>query len=228
MFSPGQDFPSEIVPTNSSTSYPTAASSGTPSSASSHSLSTGAIAGVAIGGAAIVILGAALIYLCGRQRTLGELLRSQPRSGPPSYMPPYASSGHPSMASSTPDHPPNIPQSDFTAAPGQRYSAQGWLYEGSAAEMECRRSFSRSPLVEGMRERDLMIPSIYIAGTPGDMSPEPIQSPPIRRPVPESPLRLSPISTFGETMYIPLHMESYAAQPSKNTTSVAKPPKLQI
>jgi len=64
---------------------------------------------------------------------------------------------------------------------------------------------------------DVVIPSIYVDGSPGNMTPERAQSPPIQRPVPESPLRPSPISPLSETMYMPLNMDSYAAQTPSNT-----------
>jgi hypothetical protein len=145
--------------------------------------------------------------LCGRQRTMGELIHhNQPQSGPPSYIP-----GHLSM-SSAPNYPPKIPQFDFNGAAPRRYSEQPGFSDRSAAETESYRS--RSPPFEETRERDMMIPSIYVAGSPGNMSPERAQSPPInRRPVPESPLRPSPISPLAETMYVPLHMDTERTSP---------------
>lgn len=225
MFSPGEYFPSEIVPTTSSsvpsatsTSFSTATAApvatSTQSASSGHALTTGAIAGIAIGGAAVLVLGAALIYLCGRQRTMGELLQSQAKPVLPSYVPTNAS-----MSSSATGSPPKIPQFDFNAAAPRRYSAQtppppAGFFDRSAADSESYRS--RSPPFGEGREREFMIPSINIPRSPENMSPEGRQSPITRRPVPDSPLRPSPISPLGETMYMPLHMEPPPVQPPVN------------
>lgn len=50
-------------------------------------LSGGAIAGIAIGGFAVLVLAAALIYMCGRQKTIKEVLRQSqlPPLHPTSY-----------------------------------------------------------------------------------------------------------------------------------------------
>lgn len=153
MFSPGQYFPSEIVPTTSSTSPATtvtstaaASSTSTQAASSSHSLSTGAIAGIVIGGAAVALLGAVLIYLCGRQRTMGELLRSRPPSSPPASIP-----THRAVTSTTSTDPPKIPQLDFNAAARRRYSVNALF-----ADVESYRSQWRSPPMEETREREIL------------------------------------------------------------------------
>jgi len=46
-------------------------------------LSGGAIAGIAIGAAIALILGAAVVYMCGRQKTMGEILRNSQQ--PPAH-----------------------------------------------------------------------------------------------------------------------------------------------
>src|SRR6187402_2638133 len=94
-FSPGENFPAEVASTTSATSSSTASSTAsstssptatgavtTPTSSAAaaavtdkSTLSNGAIAGIAIGGAAVILLAAALLYLCGRQRTMGEMIR---------------------------------------------------------------------------------------------------------------------------------------------------------
>jgi hypothetical protein len=207
-FSPGETFPPEVDSSTSASSTPTAAptsssiaasptaSQSQTATSSSHPLSTGAIAGIAIGGAAVLLLGAALVYLCGRQRTLGELLRHhQTPAGPPSYNP-----GHLSI-SSTEAYPAKPPNFDYGGA------VPGW-YDRSAAETESYRS--RSPPVEEARERDMMIPS---NGNSGNLSPERTQSPPVKRPVPESPSRPTPISPLDEAMYVPLQTEGDRTSP---------------
>src|SRR5882672_8332363 len=87
-FSPGESFlPETLEPSFSrtttytgATAAPTVApattSSTTPApTAKSSSLPTGAIIGIAIGGCALLVLAAALIYMCGRQKTVQEILR---------------------------------------------------------------------------------------------------------------------------------------------------------
>lgn len=87
MISPGQSFPSEGASSTSASATATATSTSTStasatstavatSSSSGSKLSTGAIVGIAIGGAAVAILAAAVLYLCGRQKTISEILRS--------------------------------------------------------------------------------------------------------------------------------------------------------
>ncbi|KAI9650294.1 hypothetical protein NHQ30_000307 [Ciborinia camelliae] len=119
-FNPGENFPVEASsststtnPTSTSTPTQSSASPATilvtdpsPSSASPTKLSPGAIAGIAIGASALVLLASALLYLCGRQRTIKEIIHHNSRSpnmasqlhphhplGPnsQSYMPPSAS-----------------------------------------------------------------------------------------------------------------------------------------
>lgn len=202
-FSPGENFPVESksgapsstssTSTSTSTSSPTAASATiTPStsaaaSSSSHpALSTGAIAGIAIGGAAVLLLGAALIYLCGRQRTMGELLRhNQHPPPPPSYV---SGPGHMSMASSA-----AYPKSPHMEVDPHRYSAQGGFYNG---ENESYRS--RSPPIDERGE---------FQNLAGNASPVRAGSPMVRRPVPVSPGRpnqLSPVTLVDGPMYEPL------------------------
>lgn len=101
-FSPGESFlPETLEPTFSrtttytgATAAPTVApattSSTTPApTTKSSSLPTGAIIGIAIGGCALLVLAAALIYMCGRQKTVQEILRQSQLPAPAqnSYQP---------------------------------------------------------------------------------------------------------------------------------------------
>lgn len=103
-FSPLESFPVEAIPTRTTTATgaPTSASTSsassatttaavatTPTSSKSSSLGTGPIVGIAIGGFAVVVLAAALIYMCGRQKTVTEILNRQSMapSNHNSYMP---------------------------------------------------------------------------------------------------------------------------------------------
>jgi len=54
---------------------------------SKSSLSTGAIVGIVIAGIIVVLLAAALLYTCGRQKTLGEILRRSHTPAPNTYQP---------------------------------------------------------------------------------------------------------------------------------------------
>ncbi|KAF7958826.1 hypothetical protein EAE96_002358 [Botrytis aclada] len=96
-FSPGENFPVEAAASTSSSARPTSTSSSgdspstttsgstiivtdsSPSSSSSSKLSPGAIAGIAIGASALVLLASALLYLCGRQRTIKEIIHHNSR-----------------------------------------------------------------------------------------------------------------------------------------------------
>ena len=101
-FSPGQSFLPETLAPARTTTYtgataaPTAPPVTTTSSASlpkptapapskSSSLPTGAIIGIAIGGFALLVLAAALIYMCGRQKTVKELLRQSTHQHPSNH-----------------------------------------------------------------------------------------------------------------------------------------------
>jgi len=82
-FSPLEYFPVESVnPTRTATAIDytttptgTVAPQITVAASKSPPLSAGAIAGVAIGGFAVLVLAAALLYMCGRQKTVKEILR---------------------------------------------------------------------------------------------------------------------------------------------------------
>jgi hypothetical protein len=104
-FSPLESFPVEAYPSRTTTatgaptgantvsSSPAAATTTAPAavvpSSSKSGLGTGPIVGIAIGGVAVLILAGALIYMCGRQKTVTEILhrQSMPPSNHNSYMP---------------------------------------------------------------------------------------------------------------------------------------------
>ncbi|CZR50740.1 uncharacterized protein PAC_00614 [Phialocephala subalpina] len=239
MLSPGEYFPKETAPststtasststtassTSSSTSTPTSTLTSTPTPTaavdSSHPvLSGGAIAGVAIGGFAVLLIGAALIYLCGRQKTMGEIIRhSHYAPPPPSYLP---TPGHMSMASST-GYPPKVPNLDVDALGFRRFSeAQRSPYDRSAAETESYRS--RSPPLDDAREQ--MIPSLNVSGSPGGTSPARAESPLMRRPVPLSPGMgpLSPMTPTGDR-HRDEPVASEIPQPLRVNRASASPP----
>ena len=200
MFSPGQYFPSEIVPTPSPTSSASATSTSTQTSsstavpaASSKALSNGAIAGVAIGGSAVLLIAATLLYLCGRQRTMGELIKHN-QNPPVSYIP-----GHLSLSSNG-TFSPKISQSNVDSLTPGRYSGAGPLYTRSPAGTESYRS--QSPPID--ENSEFMIPPLNLAGSPRSVSP--LQSPLVGRPIADSPtypLSMSPVTPINETMYQP-------------------------
>ncbi|KAH7364289.1 hypothetical protein BKA65DRAFT_134025 [Rhexocercosporidium sp. MPI-PUGE-AT-0058] len=190
-FSPGENFPEEVASTKSAapsststnsspttatvTATPTTAAAAA-SSGSHPPLSTGAIAGIAIGGAAVLLLGAAIVYLCGRQRTMGELLRQTQNPPPPSYVP---NQNHMSMASSA-----AYGKSPHLEGEQQRFSSPaGGYYRGDDESYR-----SRSPVAEE---------SMEYSNLAGNASPNRTGSPLIRRPVPLSPGRqggLTPVT----------------------------------
>jgi hypothetical protein len=64
--------------TTSSSSTPSASSTAAPASMQNHSaLSTGAIVGIVVGGLVVALLVGVVFYMCGRQRTVNDLLRQQ-------------------------------------------------------------------------------------------------------------------------------------------------------
>ncbi|KAH8661694.1 hypothetical protein BGZ60DRAFT_566344 [Tricladium varicosporioides] len=155
--SPGEPIPAETrkitssssasVPTSTSTSTsasttPTAPSSVATPSPSLNSLSTGAIAGIVIGSAFAVFCACALVYLCGRQKTLGEIIQRQQNHT--SMTSPYYPGQGP-MGMMSPGYPPkNYVDSD------PRYSNQPTSYQQSEAGAESFRS--RSPPMDENRE----------------------------------------------------------------------------
>ncbi|CAG8959984.1 hypothetical protein HYFRA_00012701 [Hymenoscyphus fraxineus] len=109
--SPGETFPEEkaasstVLRTTTATgasTTPTSAPAATSSAPAvvpaehSHGLSTGAIVGIVIGGVAVLVLGAAVAWMCGRQRTVKEIMRQSQQ--PPSHNPNNHNSYQASMA----------------------------------------------------------------------------------------------------------------------------------
>ncbi|QSZ32646.1 hypothetical protein DSL72_002225 [Monilinia vaccinii-corymbosi] len=81
-FSPNQYFPAETYRTTTSAS-PTATSASNSVGTSSHkSFPPGAIAGIVIGAVALITLAGALLYMCGRHRTMKQILQHGPANGP--------------------------------------------------------------------------------------------------------------------------------------------------
>jgi hypothetical protein len=198
--SPGEGFPAEGGPT-STTSSPTSAPTSSPTRAtntptalasSQSPLSAGAIAGIAIGGAAVLLLGAALVYICGRQRTVKEILQTQTA---PSYQP---GAGHMSLASSA-GYLPKYPQVGIDPMGPRSYSSQGGMYEHpSGTETESYRS--RSPPID--ESRDSAMAHMNFTPSPGTTSPARVDSPLMRSPVrPRRPSQSNPISPMEETIY---------------------------
>ncbi|KAF8863311.1 hypothetical protein BDZ45DRAFT_798285 [Acephala macrosclerotiorum] len=236
MLSPGEYFPKETTPSTSTTASSTSSSTAsatstsstptsststsstpTPSPSSSPVLSGGAIAGIAIGGFAVLLIGAVLLYLCGRQKTMSEMLHHSHYAPPPlSYLP---TPGHLSMTSST-GYPPKEPNMEVDALGFRRFSEAQHDRSGSA-ETESHRS--RSPPLDEARER--MIPSLHLSGSPGATSPTRAHSPLMRRPVPVSPGMgpLSPATPSGDR-YRDEPVASEIPQPLRVNRASASPP----
>jgi len=185
-FSPGEYFPKEEGPTSRTTTATgatatptvqtvsatgpaatTTAAAPTPEHNHSSSLPTGAIVGIAIGGFAVVVLAGALIYMCGRQKTVKELIRqSQP---PPAHQAYPASPGMSEAQYSNMQKTPMI---------GTHYSGQSY---GPTPDHESYRTASpppageHQPMMGGMHPMHLNLhnnsnpPST--AGSPGFPSP---------------------------------------------------------
>ncbi|CZT45014.1 uncharacterized protein RSE6_05286 [Rhynchosporium secalis] len=169
-FGPGESFPvEEDVPTKSassssststtsaSTAAATIAPTTSPASPNSHqALSAGAIAGIAIGGAVVLLVFGALVYLCGRQRTMGELFRHNQHPPPPSYV---SNPGRMSAAASPGYKSPHVEDpSRFSSAAGY-YTNENESYR------------SRSPPFEESMEYSSLTGSNLAAGKAGSASP---------------------------------------------------------
>ncbi|KAJ8070020.1 hypothetical protein OCU04_000422 [Sclerotinia nivalis] len=193
-FSPGENFPVEAEASSSSTTHPTSTSSPNqppstttspaaiivtdPSPSSSPSkLSPGAIAGIVIGASALVVLASALLYLCGRQRTIKEIMHRNSRppnmtshphlhhpGGPntPSYIPPSASLSETTYYSK-PRHLMTENEirglGQFSGAGSENHSHLSDSNVGSEGYV---RSRSRSP---GADEYGMVIPPLNLGGS---------------------------------------------------------------
>ncbi|KUJ22417.1 uncharacterized protein LY89DRAFT_714223 [Mollisia scopiformis] len=187
MFSPGQYFPAETLSTTATTATATSSSTASstakptstslPVASSSPSLSGGAIAGIAIGAFSVLVIGAALIYLCGRQRTMGEIIRNShyPPPPPPTYQ------GHMSMTSTI--YQPKGPNMEVDALGFRTFSGSQNPYDRSPVDEESYQP--RSPHED--------------TGLGGAASPD-LDSPLIGRPIPLSPGRdaMSPMTPIGD------------------------------
>lgn len=82
---PGEGFPSEGGSSTSATASATSTSTPTSTASASKShkskLSSGAIAGIVVSGVVVIALAGALFYLCGRTRSLSQLLNLKHSSG---------------------------------------------------------------------------------------------------------------------------------------------------
>ncbi|XMA16799.1 hypothetical protein WAI453_009590 [Rhynchosporium graminicola] len=198
-FSPGESFlAEEDVPTKSassssststtsaSTAAATIAPTSSPASPNSHqTLSAGAIAGIAIGGAVVLLIFGALVYLCGRQRTMGEIFRHNQHPPPPSYV---SNPGRMSVAPSPGYKSPHVEDpSRFSSAAGY-YTNENGSYRSRSA-----------PLEESMEYSSLTGSNLAA----GKVSPNRAGSPFIPRPVPQSPGRspLTPITLTDRPVF---------------------------
>jgi hypothetical protein len=106
-------------------------------------LATGAIVGIAIGGVVVLILAAALIYMCGRQKTIGEMLRHSQAPTQP---------GHNTYLTMNPEMSetnfPNFQKTGLVAGDindlqgSGRFSAQGYTLGLLGTETQSYRSMS--------------------------------------------------------------------------------------
>lgn len=103
MFSPGETYFQEEVattrtstPSSTPTPTPTSTAGNSPASTTSsattaekhsHALGPGPIAGIAIGGTFVLVLIAILLYMCGRQKTLNEILHRHSQAPVSTYQP---------------------------------------------------------------------------------------------------------------------------------------------
>jgi len=121
-----------------------------------HGLSPGAIAGIVIASVFAVAVAAAVIYICGRQKTINEILHRQ------SAAPNQPSVYHPDLPGYAEAHYPNIaktPMSVISSSAG-RYSETPYGF-GMASGTDDGRSFRTSSPPNDERSGMLMNPSRF-------------------------------------------------------------------
>jgi hypothetical protein len=147
-FSPGENpFPAETdapkttsasstsTTASSTSSTAPAATTSSPPAAASHKsgLGTGPIVGISIGAVAVAVLAGVVIYMCGRQKTIGEVLR---HSQPP---PPAHNSYQPTSPGMSEAQYPNMQKQGFSSLLSGRHSGAQY---GPGTETESYRSAS--------------------------------------------------------------------------------------
>ncbi|TVY73543.1 Extracellular serine-rich protein [Lachnellula suecica] len=221
--SPGESPSEGVAPTRSSgaTQSTTTAESTSAAPAAGHksSLPTGAIVGIAIGGFAVVVLAIALIYMCGRQKTVQELIRhSQPPPRPTTYQP-----GSPGMSEAQ--------YSNMNKSPighEQHYSAQSY----GPTDQESYRSMS-PPLANEHTHMMGMNPNQFQHGYSPGAPPMP-GSPPYPSPVYSQEMDTKP---YNPQEHHPAYLDPNAAPkdsgphemavpdaPSRNVSTMVGPP----
>lgn len=153
------------TPSSSTSSATAAATTSAAAAASSHKsgLGTGPIVGIVIGAVAFAVLAGAVVYMCGRQKTIKEVLRHShaPPPGTNSYQP--ASPGF-SEANY-----PNMQKTGISSLMSGRFSTQTPYGPGPGTETESYRSAS-PPVDErtGMMhaQHGIMNPGSFGAGFP--------------------------------------------------------------
>jgi hypothetical protein len=182
-FSPGQSFlPEGQPPVTRTTTYtgataaptapPATSSSTAPVEAkSSSSLPIGAIVGIAIGGFAVLVLAAALLYMCGRQKTVKEILRQS------TIAPMNHNSYQPTSSGFSEANYPNMQKSpNMTVSRDGHFSAQsfGPPTERSTSPPVDERSgmMGMHPLhAQGYTSPGVMSPGMMSPNSPGFPSP---------------------------------------------------------
>jgi hypothetical protein len=127
-FSPLEYFPVEsLSPTRTATAIEytttptgTYAPQVTAAASKSPPLSAGAIAGIAIGGSAVLVLAAALLYMCGRQKTVKEILRQS------TIVPTNHNSYQPTSLGISEAQYPNMAKNNSPSTNSTAFSASGY------------------------------------------------------------------------------------------------------
>lgn len=177
-FAPGQYFPAESVPTPSATTSPTPSSSTTTTDVSTSigggsKISVGAIVGIVISGLIVLIIFATLIYVCGRQKTMGEILH-------------HSQFGSPNYGGQTPITPsagfsPRSPNAEIDALGFRRFSGQTSPRTAVASEIYGPSSPTND------EARDNMLPNPSLNGSLKTASLAPADSPLMGKPAPRYP-----------------------------------------
>lgn len=150
------------TPVASTSSTSPAATTSTATATSSHKsgLGTGPIVGIAIGAVAFAVLAGVVVYMCGRQKTIKEVLRHSHRP------PPGTDSYQPASPGFSEANYPNMQKTGVSSFMSGRFSSQTPYGPGPGTETESYRS--ASPPVD---ERSAMMHAQHGVMNPGSFGP---------------------------------------------------------
>lgn len=236
-FSPGQYFPVEsvaatitrsttatggtVIPTPTSLSATTTPASTANSSSSKSGIGTGPIIGISIGAVAILVLAGSLIYMCGRQKTVTEMLNRH-SMGPSNH-----NSYIPSESGISEAYYRNMPKTPASVTSDGRFS--GYRNAGAATETDRTESYRSTtpPIDERTSMMGHMRQGIVSPGSPGYPSPGYFEHHEMGSAQTSSGMSAylpTPSSTQNQTRFTPIPLDEgphELAVPSRNPSAAA-------